>query len=70
MLPDFEEYQITAEIMKKANEGALLNPCSPFYRGEEVSVSAIDSHYFVGYEFKKHLLEVQQAILINCLNVI
>lgn len=70
ILPDFEEYQITAEIMKKANKGALLNPCPPFYRGEEVSVSAIDSQYFVGYEFKKHLLEVQQAILINCLNVI
>ena len=70
ILPDFEEYQITAEIMKKANKGALLNPCPPFYRGEEVSVSAIDSKYFVGYEFKKHLLEVQQAILINCLNVI
>ena len=67
---DFEEYQITAEIMKKANKGALLNPCPPFYRGEEVSVSAIDSQYFVGYEFKKHLLEVQQAILIYCLKAI
>lgn len=67
ILPDFQEYQITDEIMKKANEGALLNPCPPFYRGEEVSASAIDSKYFVGYEFKKHLLEVQQAILIYCL---
>ena len=53
--------------MKKANEGALLNPCPPFYRGEEVSASVIDSKYFVGYEFKKHLLEIQQAILIYCL---
>lgn len=67
ILPDFKEYQITDEIMKKANDGALLNPCPPFFRGEEVSVSAIDSKYFVGYEFKKHLLEVQQAILIGCL---
>lgn len=36
-----------------ANEGAILNPCPPFYRGEEVSDDAINSKYFVGYEFKK-----------------
>ena len=67
LLSDFKEYQITDEIMQRANEGALLNPCPPFFRGEEVSSSAIDSKYFVGYEFKKYLLEVQQAILIYCL---
>lgn len=67
VLPDFKEYQITAEIMEKANNGALLNPCPPFFRGEEVSASTIDSKYFVGYKFKKYLLEVQQAILIYCL---
>lgn len=67
LLSDFKEYQITDEIMQRANEGALLNPCPPFFRGEEVSSSVIDSKYFVGYEFKKYLLEVQQAILIYCL---
>ncbi|MBR2175992.1 MAG: peptide transporter [Clostridia bacterium] len=67
LLSDFKEYQITDEIMQRANEGALLNPCPPFFRGEEVSSSAIDSKYFAGYEFKKYLLEVQQAILIYCL---
>ncbi len=67
VLADFAEYRITAEIMKAANEGALLNPCPPFFRGEEVSASAVDSEYFAGYEFKKHLLEVQQAILIYCM---
>ena len=50
-----------------ANKGAMLNPCPPFSRGGEVSADALDSEYFVGYEFKKHLLEVQQAILIYCL---
>lgn len=49
------------------NEGAVLNPCPPFYRGEEVSADVIDSEYFVGYEFKKCLMEVQQAIMIWCL---
>lgn len=64
---DFKDYQITTEIMDLANEGAVLNPCPPFYRGEEVSCDVIDSKYFVGYEFKKSLLEVQQAVMIWCL---
>lgn len=67
VLDDFKECQITLEVMKMANEGALLNPCPPFYRGEEVSADVIDSNYFVGYEFKKYLLDVQQAIMIYCL---
>ncbi len=53
--------------MDKANKGALLNPCPPFYRGKEVSEDVIDSKYFVGYEFKKSLLVVQQAIIVYCL---
>lgn len=65
---DFGGYQITAQLMQKANKGALLNPCPPFYRGEEVSADAINSPFFVGYEFKKSLLTVQQAILIYCMS--
>lgn len=60
---DFQEYQITLQHMKKANAGAILNPRPPFYRGEEVAAEVIDSEYFVGYGFKRHLLEVQQAIV-------
>jgi len=61
---EFQGFQITKEVMDMANKGALLNPCPPFYRGEEVSEEVIDSSYFAGYDFKKHLLKVQQAILI------
>lgn len=68
MLADFEGYQVTKELMEKANDNALLNPCPPFYRGEEVSEDAIDSKFFVGYEFKKSLLKVQQAIMIYCMS--
>lgn len=66
-LKDFKTYQVTKKIMDMANEGAILNPCPPFYRGEEVSEDVIKSEYFVGYEFKKHLLTVQQAVVIYCL---
>ena len=60
---EFKEYQITLLHMQKANQGATLNPCPPFFRGEEVSEEVINSDYFVGYGFKKCLITVQQAIL-------
>ncbi|MCM1040464.1 MAG: peptide transporter [Ruminococcus sp.] len=66
-LPDFADCQVSREIMDMANKNALLNPCPPFYCGEEVSADAIDSEYFVGYGFKKNLLVVQQAVMIYCL---
>ena len=56
------------ELMNMANENAILNPCPPFYRGEEVTEEVIDSDYFIGYEFKQSLLKVQQAIMIYCLS--
>lgn len=64
---DFKEHQITVELMRKANPKALLNPCPPFYRGEEVSADVIESSFFAGHSFKKNLLEIQQAIIIYCL---
>lgn len=66
-LDDFKNCRVTMKVMDKANNGALLNPCPPFYRGEEVSAEVIESDYFVGYGFKKYLLEVQQAVMIYCL---
>lgn len=67
VLADFRSCQVTKEAMDMANPNAILNPCPPFYRGEEVSDDVIDSGYFVGYEFKKSLLAVQQAVMIWCL---
>ncbi len=49
-------------------KGILSNPCLLFYRDEEVDDSVIDSRYFVSYNFKSHLLEIQQAVLINSID--
>ena len=42
--------------MDTANENAILNPCPPFCRGEEVFEDVIKSDYFVGYHFKKYCI--------------
>ena len=68
IVEEFKDCQVTAEVMELANEGVILNPCPPFYRGEEVSDEVIESFFFVGYEFKKYLLEVQQAVMIFCMS--
>ncbi len=65
-LDAFKNCQVTKSIMDQANKDAILNPCPPFFRNEEVSEDVIESKYFVGYDFKKHLLRVQQAIMIYC----
>lgn len=69
VLADFENCQVTKKAMELANEGAVLNPCPPFYRDEEVSADVISSKFFVGYDFKKCLLNVQQAIMIYCISI-
>ena len=66
-LDHFKKCKVTTHVMKKANKGAVLNPCPPFYRGEEISDDIIESEFFVGYEFKKYLLYIHQAIMIYCL---
>lgn len=69
-LEDFKDCQVTKAVMDRANQNAVLNPCPPFYRGEEVSADAIASDYFVGYGFKKSLLAVQQAVMVWCMQTI
>lgn len=66
----YDQYQITLERMNRCKLNAILNPCPPFYRGEEISEDVIDSDYFVGYEFKMNLIYVQQAIILYCLGII
>lgn len=65
----YNKYQITLERMQRCKKDAMLNPCPPFYRGEEVNEDVIKSDYFVGYEFKKNLVYVQQAIILYCLGI-
>lgn len=65
-----KRYQINLERMLLTNPGALLNPCPPFDRNQEVSEDVMQSDYFVGHSFKKDLLYVQQAIIIRSLGLL
>lgn len=60
----YDAYQLKLAHLKPS---ALVNPCPPFFRGEELAAEIIESDFFVGYTFKKNLLYVQMAILLYCL---
>ncbi len=73
LLPEMENeaylgaYQITSARMATAKPEAMCNPCPPFTRGGEVAEDLVESQRFIGYRFKASLLEVQQAIMLECL---
>lgn len=60
-------YRVTAELLDTAPRGVRLVPCPPFMRGREVSADAVVHSAFVGYEFKRFLLPVQQAVMARAL---
>ena len=62
-------YRVTAEVLAQAAPDVQLVPCPPFIRGREVSADAISSSAFTGYEFKRALLPVQQAIMAHSIGL-
>jgi ornithine carbamoyltransferase len=61
------DYQVTLEKLKFAAPHALVIPCPPFDTTQEIHPEVIASPYFAGYEQKRDLYEVHQAILVYLL---
>ena len=59
----FSRYQVTAELMKLANEDALFMHCLPAHRGEEVSSDVIDGSQSVVWDEAENRLHAQKALL-------
>lgn len=59
----FADYQINAELMAQAPEGALFMHCLPAHRGEEVTDEVIDGPQSVVMQQAANRLHVQKGIL-------
>jgi ornithine carbamoyltransferase len=61
------EYQVTLEKLKFAAPHAMVIPCPPFDTTQEIHPEVIASPHFAGYEQKRDLYAVHQAILVYLL---
>jgi ornithine carbamoyltransferase len=59
----FGDFQVTADLMQLANEGALFMHCLPAHRGEEVSADVIDGKQSVVWDEAENRLHAQKALL-------
>lgn len=63
-----QKYQIDYNKIKSMKKDSIFNPTPPFYRGGVISDDLdLNNTTFAGYDFKKHLLEVQVGIICKCL---
>ena len=59
----FAGYQVNAELMSHAKEGAIFMHCLPAHRGEEVTDEVMDAPYSVIYDEAGNRLHAQKAVL-------
>ena len=60
---DFEDWQVDAEMMARANSSALFMHCLPAHRGEEVAAEVIDGPQSVVWDEAENRLHVQKALI-------
>ena len=62
-LADFEGFQVNAQLMEKAAEGAIFMHCLPAHRGEEVTDEVMDGPQSVVYDEAENRLHAQKALI-------
>ena len=61
----FKNYQINSEVMKVANEGAMVLHCLPAHRGEEITADIIEAHADEIFEEAENRLHAQKAVMVK-----
>ena len=60
----FRDYQINSELMKIANDGAMVLHCLPAHRGEEITAEVIEQHADEIFEEAENRLHAQKAVMV------
>ena len=61
----FRDYQINSELMKVANDGAMVLHCLPAHRGEEITAEIIEQHADEIFEEAENRLHAQKAVMVK-----
>ena len=65
----FRPYQVNAELMANANDGALFMHCLPAHRGDEVTDEVIDAPTSVVFDEAENRLHAQKAVMYKLMKV-
>ncbi|WP_406536652.1 ornithine carbamoyltransferase [Methanobrevibacter sp.] len=60
---DFAPFQVNADLMSLANDGAIFMHCLPAIRGQEVTADVIDGDQSVIFDEAENRMHAQKAIL-------
>ena len=60
---DFAPFQVNADLMSLANDGAIFMHCLPAVRGQEVAAEVIDGPQSVVYDEAENRMHAQKAVL-------
>lgn len=61
----YEPYQVNADLMRKAPDGALFMHCLPAHRGHEVTDEVADSDQSIIFDQAENRLHLQKAVLLD-----
>ena len=67
-LTDFQPFQVTESLMKKAAGNAIFMHCLPAWRGVEVTADVIDGPLSAVFDEAENRLHAQKAIMSWCLS--
>lgn len=62
-------FQVDANVMNRAKDGAIFMHCLPAHRGEEVTEDVIDGSQSVIFDEAENRLHAQKAIMLWCLDI-
>ncbi len=63
----FKNYQINADVMKVANDQAMVLHCLPAHREEEITAEVFEAHAHEIFDEAENRLHAQKAVLVKCL---
>ena len=59
----FKDYQVNAELLKKADKRVIVMHCLPAYRGEEITDEIMEAYADVIFDEAENRLHTQKAIM-------
>ncbi|MDY6786192.1 MAG: ornithine carbamoyltransferase [Cyanobacteriota bacterium] len=68
-IPLFQPYQVNAQLLKEADDDAIVLHCLPAHRGEEITEEVIEGKQSRVWDQAENRMHAQQALLVSLLGI-